>query len=165
MELTFKLTDGECRDSLALHTAATVGVSPALVHRAKSLQRDFDMIFGSRGTVTPTAGKGFMEADKYFTTNDPTEGWVGAGASTVSSGEENADDVQRPMQSNGLPSSQEQLAIRSVYKIEELIPVLEKATGQPDVVVMRPDQLPPASLEGQSCVYLLLLRTPVRNQT
>lgn len=108
----YKLSDGKCFDSMAMHTARLCGISEDIIKRANEFRGAYDMIYT-------------LPSDKAI---------------------EN-DQIIPPVES----------FIRIHYTMDEILAHMKRIYAPTDPVIVDYNQQPPITLEGQSCVYILLM--------
>jgi predicted GIY-YIG superfamily endonuclease len=136
VECTYRLQDGTCTDSLALVTARQYGIDEGLVRRAEELGRQFD-----ERVRHPVTHSDISLQDSLLYVSEVGE----------------AMDNHTPIShttNNKTPG-----AVNRYDLLRDVTPLLSallpKGTTLESVVMIATHHTPPASLEGQSCLYVL----------
>ena len=130
---TYKLSDGVCKDSMALVTAKQYGIHPDIIARAEELKKQLRSQNEKVAGILIDFSDGLIRSISSSTTVDHS----GSDGSSSSSGDSR--NVVR-------------------YDLEgDILPVIRSFMPDFNPVVVEVNYNPPVSYEGHNCVYVLLL--------
>lgn len=142
--------EGTCTNSHALETAHTYGIPSSIIERAQTLGRVFDKICRPDVLAAAVAGSSSSEVAELTTFTE---------AEVVDSTSWNQIDPSSTVSYDTLPFSRG-AALR--YHMDDVSEIfkghLEGQVLELRATVVEPEQRPPPTYEGSSCVYLLIVR-------
>ena len=133
---TYKLSDGVCKDSMALVTAKQYGIHPDIIARAEELKKQLRSQHEKVAGILIDSSDGLISSISSSTTVDHSGGGGSSSSSSCGGGSRNV--------------------VR--YDLEGVIlPVIRSFMPDFNPVVVEVNYNPPVSYEGHNCVYVLLL--------
>ena len=168
---TFRVEDGVCTESLAMHTARRFGMPDSIVCRAEALAGSFDTLFRAQHTALTARGQ-ISTAGTEKGMAEITAAPSPLRTTLLRLGEPQPPGtvpVEKPCSSvrganvtstDSIGSANDSYFLaKGIHRcdIPALTTTLRRISGTRNGMVVEPGYEPPVSLEGRACVYVLVL--------